>query len=477
MIKQNLKRIIVVGVITLIHSCGIPNVVNRQENKNVPDQIAAGKTDSTNIADKVWKEFFKDPNLIALIDTALVHNQELNIVMQEINMTQNEVQAKKGEYLPSLRLGSEAGVEKVGRYTSQGANDANTDIEPGKEMPDPLGNYMVGAFASWEIDIWRKLRNSKDAAVQRYLGSQEGKNFMVTALVAEIANSYYELLALDNRLALIKEYIGIQQNALKIVKLQKQAGEATELAVRKFEAEVLNSQGRQYDILQQITETENRINFLLGRFPQPIPRNEATFNKDLPDTLSVGVPSQLLENRPDIRQAEYELAATKLDVKVAKAEFYPSVSIGAGFGFEAFNPAYFVQSPESMMYNLMGELTAPVINRKAIKANYLNANAQQVQAVYNFESKVLNAFVEVANQVSKIDNLQKSYDLKEQEVQVLNVSIKIANDLFKSAKADYMEVLITQRDALEGRMELIEYKKNQFSTMINLYRALGGGWK
>jgi multidrug efflux system outer membrane protein len=381
------------------------------------------------------------------------------------------------KYLPSLSVGGGVGAEKVGRYTSQGANDANTEIAPGEETPEILGDFMVGAFASWEVDIWRKLRNSRDAAIERYLGSIEGRNFMVTNLVAEISHSYYELLALDKKLALIQKYIEIQKNALKTVKLQKLAGEVNELGVKRFEAQLYNTQALEFDIQQMIIETENKINFLLGRYPQHIERSTDSFDKELPTDLAVGIPSQLMENRPDIVQAEYMVSASKLDVKVAKAGFYPSFDITAGAGFQAFNPVYFVKAPESVLFNLAGELMAPVLNRKAIKADYLNANAEQMQAVYSYEQTVLNAYIEVANQVSKIDNLKKSYSLKSKEVKVLDESIIIVNELFTSAKADYMEVLITQRDALDAQLELVEYKTKQFTSMIDLYRSLGGGWK
>lgn len=457
-------------------ACGIPKPTVRDVNRTVPESYY-GNTDTNNIARDSWKIFFTDPYLIALIDTALTNNQELNIMMQEINMGNNEVMAKKGEYLPSLSLGGGVGAEKVGRYTSQGTNDANTDIAPGVETPEILGDFMVGAFASWEVDIWRKLRNSRDAAIERYLGTIEGRNFMVTNLVAEIAHSYYELLALDKKLQLIRKYIEIQKNALKTVKLQKIAGDVNELGVKRFEAQLFNTQALEFDVLQMIIETENKINFLLGRYPQHIERSTDNFDKQLPAELAVGLPSQLMENRPDIVQAEYNVSATKLDVKVAKAKFYPSFDITAGGGFQAFNPVYFIKSPESVMFNVAGELMAPILNRKAIKADYLNANAEQMQAVYSYEQTVLNAYIEVANQISKIDNLKKSYNLKFKEVQVLDESIIIVNELFLSAKADYMEVLITQRDALEAQLELVEYKNNQFNSMIDLYRSLGGGWK
>lgn len=299
---------------------------------------------------------------------------------------------------------------------------------------------------------------------------------MVTNLIAEIANSYFELLALDNQLTIVKQNIAIQTNALDIVKLQKEATRVTELAVRRFEAQVLNTQSLQYKIQQQIIEAENRINFLVGRYPQPIARNSEAFGDIMPDTIQAGIPAQLLQKRPDVRQAELELAAAKLDVQSAKANFYPQIGISAGVGYQAFNPAYIVQTPESLLYSLAGDLVAPLINRKAIKATYINANAKQIQAIYNYEQAILNAYIEVANQLANLSNLSNSYDLKQQQVEALTESIEISNILFRSARADYMEVLMTQRDALESRFELIETKMQQMHAMINVYRALGGGW-
>jgi len=298
---------------------------------------------------------------------------------------------------------------------------------------------------------------------------------MVTNLIGEIATSYYELMALDNQLQILKQNIEIQQNALEIVKLEKLAAKVTELAVRRFEAEVLKNRSRQYDINQSITETENRINFLVGRFPQPIERNSQSFIALKSDTIYTGIPAQLLQNRPDIRQAEQELAAAKLDVKAARANFYPSLRISAGAGYQAFNSS-FLMMPASLFYSIGGELLAPLVNRNAIKATYYSANSRQIQDIYNYERTILNAYIEVANQLSNIDNLQKSYDLKSQQVHALTESVDISTRLFKSARADYMEVLLTQRDVLESRFELVETKMQQMNARVNIYRALGGGW-
>lgn len=465
----------IVCMLLFYTACKIPALVEKKENTSIPS-VYNGTADSSNSATIKWKSYFTDPNLRALIDTALNNNQELNILSQEVDILRNEIRARKGEYLPFVGIRAGAGLDKAARYTNIGAMEENTEIKPGKEMPDPLPDYLAAAYATWEIDVWHKLHNAKKAAVNRFLSSVEGKNFAITNLVAEIANSYYELLALDNQLDILSKNIAIQTNVLKIVKLQKEATRVTELAVRKFEAQVLSTQSLQYELRQKITETENRINFLLGRYPQPIVRNDSGFNTLLPPPIHTGLPSQLLTNRPDIRKAEQELAAAKLDVKVARARFYPSVGISASIGYQAFNPAYLIKTPASILFNLAGELVAPLINRNAIISSYQNANDKQVQAVYDYERTVLNAYIEVANLLAKMDNLGRSYNLKSQAVVALTRSVDISNDLFGSARADYMEVLMTQRDALESKFELVENRKEQMNAVVNIYRALGGGW-
>jgi outer membrane protein, multidrug efflux system len=467
---------VIACVVLMFTACSLPNVGRRIENRNVPLSYA-GSMDTLNAASTKWRDFFKDPNLIALIDTALKNNQELNILNQDIFISENEIRARKGAYLPFLDGGAAVGVDKSSKYTSTGANDDQVQVLPGKFLPNPLQNYLLVVNASWEVDIWKKLRNAKKAAVYRYLSSNEGKNFLITQLIAEIADSYYEVMALDNQLEILRSNIDIQQNALSIVQLEKQAARVTELAVRKFEAEVLKNQSRQYDILQQIKVTENRINFLVGRFPQDVTRSSNGFSDMVIDSVSAGIPTQLLRLRPDIRQAEQDLIAAKLDVNVARAEFYPSLTINANAGYSAFNPKYLTLTPEALIFSLAGNLVAPLINRNAIKANYYSANSRQIQAVYNYERAILTAHIEVVNQLSNAINLSKSYDLRQKQVSALNQSIDISGVLFKSARADYMEVLLTQRDALEAKFELIETKRRQMSARINIYKALGGGWR
>ncbi|GAB4038933.1 TolC family protein [Spirosoma gilvum] len=462
--------------ILIASACNVPRAVTRTENKNVPASYN-GSQDSTNTGKTLWRDYFTDPNLVALIDTALRNNQELNITLQEIQIANNEVLARAGAYRPFVSLGGGAGVDKVSRYTSQGAADEVSEIKPGIPTPAVLPNLYFGATASWEVDIWRKLRNSKKAAVQRYLGSIEGKNFQVTNLVAEIANSYYELMAYDNQLDIIQRNLVILNNALSITKQEKEAAKVTELAVRRFEAEVYKTQSLQYEIQQKIVETENHINFLIGHFPQHIQRSSQGFGELVPSKVSAGIPPQLLENRPDIKQAEWNLEAAKLDIQVARANFYPSLTLRGFLGVMAYNPLYLVYTPESLVASLVGDLVGPIINKNEITATYRSASSKQIQAVYNYEKTVLNAYIEVANQLSNINNLEQKYTSKNNQVQALTQSTNISLKLFTSARADYMEVLLTQRDVLEARMELIETRKQQMNAQINAYRALGGGWR
>lgn len=477
--KINIKKVnlILAGVVLVIlHSCGIPKITTKENEVALPENYITNSQDTISSAQLKWKDFFDDESLNALIEETLKNNKELNILLQKVAMSQNEIQARKGEYLPSVNLGAGADLDKVGEFTRNGAVEKSLAIKDGEEFPEPLANYQLGLYSTWELDIWKKLRNAKKVAYMEYMASQEGRNLLVTNLVAEIANSYYELIALDSQLSNLEQNIEIQKNALEIVKLLKESARTTSLAVKRFEAEVQKNQSEIYSLKQEIIETENKINFLVGRLPQPVKRSSANFLEMQPKLVNSGLPSQLLENRPDVRKAQLELDAAKLNIKVAKANFYPSLGLKAGVGFEAFNPEFLLESPASLLYNVAGEIAAPLVNRNAIKAQYKNASAKQIQAAYEYEQTLLNAYKEVVNQLSKIDNLEKNYELKNQQVASLDESVEISNLLFQSARADYMEVLLTQRDVLEAKMALIETRKDQMVAMVNLYRALGGGW-
>lgn len=457
----------------------IPTLVenpSREVSRAVPnsfrrDQQTQSAEEQENSGQKTWQEFFASAELQGLIEQALKNNQELNLQLQEIIISQNEVYARRGEYLPKLGAFVGAGGEKVGEFTSQGQADKATGVPPF------IGNFNFGLSGSWEVDVWGKLRNAANAAQMRYLASGEARNFLITQLVAEIARSYYELLALDTQLEVLQRNIQIQTDALEVVKIEKQGARVTQLAVQRFEAEVLKNRSRLFNLEQERIVVENRINFLVGRFPQPVARNKEQLLSPLPAMLGAGVPSALLDNRPDLRQAALQLEAAKLDVKSTRARFFPSLSIDANLGYQSFNIAHLVDTPASLLANFAGNILAPLLNRRGIEADYRTANAHQLQAIITYERTLLQAFTDVANQQAKYENLQKSFSLQSQQVEVLKQSVEVSNTLFQSARADYMEVLLTRRDSLDAQMELIETRLKLLESMVNMYQALGGGWQ
>jgi NodT family efflux transporter outer membrane factor (OMF) lipoprotein len=463
-------------VFALLYSCVSNKTVPRDKRPTVPTRYEDKKTDSLNSAKILWKEFFKDTNLEALITSALINNQEFNITLQHIAIAKNEIQVKKGEYLPFVNIYASSEVEKVGEYTRNGAVEKNLNIHEDNSFPEPLKNFSAGFSASWEIDVWKKLRNAKKTTVLEYLASIEGIQFMKTHLISEIASVYYELIALDNQLLIIEQNLDIQQNALSMVRIQKEAARTTQLAVKRFEAEVLKNQSNKYQVEQKIIENENLMNFLVGRYPQTVSRDANNFITKVISSMTVGVPSQLLENRPDIRKAALELSASRLNIKIARANFYPMIGIRANIGAEAFKTTFLKNTPESIIYGLVGDMVSPLVNQNAIKAAYKNANSRQLQAVFEYEKTILTAYLEVSNQLSSLKNLQKSFELKERQVEILQEAIALSTQLFKSARAEYTEVLLTQREALDSKLEIIETKKNQLLASVKLYESLGGGW-
>ncbi|MGB1012534.1 MAG: TolC family protein [Nannocystaceae bacterium] len=469
-----LRRIL---MLVMLLSTGCAKLLGDNQPREVQRDVPASYgidpgPSATSVAQAHWDELFTDADLSALLEAALENNQELNIQLQEIIIAKSEVGARRGEYLPRLGAGVGVGVEKVGADTSQGVSDAAHNV------PENLLDLRFGLSASWEVDVWGKLRNAAKAANSRYLATIEAKNFLTTQVIAEIARSYYELIAIDQSIAVVDRYVSLTEGALETVRFKKAAARATELAVQRFEAEVSRSKARRYTLVQRRVQAENRINFLVGRFPQHVARSSELLDEQaLARVTNTGLPTQLLDNRADVRRAELQLEAAKLNVKSAKAQFYPSLTLDAGVGYETFNAAHLLTTPQSLAYNVAGGLVAPLLNRKAIKAQYQTANAMQIQAVFAFEKTLLLAYTEVVNELARIENLADRYTQLTAQVETLEHAVEVSGLLYRSAHADYMEVLLTRRDALEAEQELIEAKLQRMLAMVALYRALGGGWR
>jgi NodT family efflux transporter outer membrane factor (OMF) lipoprotein len=472
-VQRVLARALVCSMLLVLPSCGIPPLRQAVQGPPLPPTFK-GAISSDNSSQLGTQEFFNDPMLTGLIDQALVGNRELRILNEEVQIARNDILARQGAYLPFVTGGANVGLFRSSAFTPEGASERELTYPPGKHFPDPVPNFLGALNLAWQLDIWRELRNARDAAVQRYRAARERRNYFVTRLVAEIAENYYELMALDQRLETLDQTIKLQQASRKMAKDKMDAGRGTALAVQRFQAEVRKNQSEKLIVYQEIVQTENRINFLRNRFPQPVERNSAGFYDLNIHALSVGVPAQLLQNRPDIRQAERELAAAGLDVNVARAHFFPRVDITSGVGYQAFSPQYLF-NPEALIYTVAGNLAAPVINKKALQAEYQSANAKQLQSVYNYQRVILNAFTEVINRLTKVQNYSNSITIKKQQLESLQASVNSATKLYLNARAEYIEVLFAQRDLLEARTVLIEIKRQQLSAIVNTYQALGGG--
>jgi outer membrane protein, multidrug efflux system len=475
--KYNISRSCTfLAVVTTISSCiSVKPTIDKALLK-VPESYVALADSTNNIASIKADLFFEDARLVSLINTALANNIDLQAASQNIEIAKANLRFAKGLLLPTVSASANAGIQKFGEYTADGAGNKGTEIYNGKDIPKYLPDYSVGFVSSWELDVWGKLKNKKQAAFSRYLGSIQGKNWIQTNLIAEIATNYYELIALDNETAIIKDNIALQENALGIIKKQKEAGRSTELAVKQFEAQILNAKASAKELEQSTALVESNLNLLLSRYPQPIERSRLNDKSSFLSKVNSGIPSQLLQNRPDIRQAELELMAAKLDVKAARKSFYPTVNLNAGIAVQAFDVNLLVK-PQSLTYGLFGGLLAPIFNRSAIQAEYLSANAIQKQTLLNYQKSILNAFYEVYTEQKQIENLRNISSIKKEEIAALEKAIHASTLLFQASRADYLEVLFAQQRLLETRLSVNQLTKNQLLSTINMYKVVGGGWR
>jgi multidrug efflux system outer membrane protein len=480
---KRMKHVVAIAIVCsmlllVLPGCHLLPVLRQAEPApGLPESIK-GATSPENSAQLGIEEFYNDQMLTCLIRQGLANNRELRILNEDVQIAQNEVLARSGAYLPFVTLGTGAGLNRYSRFTLEGAGQKYDPFAPGKFFPNPMGNFIGGVNLSWQLDIYRQLRNARDAAARRYLAAFDQRNYFVTRLVAEIAANYYDLISFDRRLENLDNIIELNQNSLKIAQARLVFARGRLLAVQRFEAEVRKNQSQKLIVRQDIIEAENRINYLLNRFPAPVDR----MSTGLPQyfdlnihSLSVGVPSQLLANRPDIREAERDLEAAGLDVKVARVNFFPQLVLTGGVGLEAFSMRYLFE-PQAVVGSIAGGLVGPVINFRAIRAQYLSANARQLQSVYNYQRVVINAFTEVVNRLSKVENYSTSIAIKKRQVERLEASVETANRLFQNAQTEYIDVLFAQRDLWDARADLIETKQAELSAVINTYQALGGGW-
>ncbi len=481
--KKKMKIKPVPAVILLLvltaAGCGVPKEMQLPEQTALPAVFAGPSADTAaSTAGLSRHTFFADPHLRNLLDTAIRNNRDALVAMQRMQIAKAQLTMASKAWLPSLDAVIRGGVTQFGDYTIDGVGNYDTNLSPNinkdQRIPGPVPDYFAGVQSSWEIDLWGRLKNKKRAAYARYLASREGLRLVHTQLAAQVAGMYYQLMALDYEWEVIRQNIVLQEAAMGTVKIQQEAGRANSLAVQQFTAQLLNTRSLAYGIQQQRIQLENQLNTLLGRLPQPIVRGSSLLAAPLAAGIKTGIPAAMLQRRPDVQQAMLGLEAAKADVKAAKAAFLPSLHLTAALGYNAFK-ADLLFNPASIAYNILGGVTAPIFNKKQLKAQYGIATAEGVSAFYDYRQAIINGYQEVVTSLHRVENAQAAFALKEKEVLVLKEAVSTARDLFATGYANYLEVINTQKSVLEAELALAQYRKDVFLGTIELYRALGGG--
>ncbi|KAA2239300.1 efflux transporter outer membrane subunit [Chitinophaga agrisoli] len=464
--------------------CRLPQPLVTPAGQSLPaafgTDTAFSDVDTSGIGNQPWQQFFKDPQLRALIDTALHNNYELMTAKEQVKISGAVLLAARRAWLPSLDINASAGIDKYGKYTMNGVGNFDTNlssnISKDQHVPEsPTPDLFLGLRSNWELDLWGKLRQRKYAAQARYLASAQGQRLVSTLLVSAVAAHYYELIALDNELAIIQKNITLQETALATVQIQQSAGKATLLASQQFEAQLLDTRSLEFATRQRMLAVETELNYLLGRFPQPVARASALTVDTLAAAWQPGVPASLLINRPDIKQAELELTAAKADVNAARAAFLPSLNITPYAGYNAFKAGLLLE-PASFAYGVLGSITAPLFNQKQLQAQYrINESGGKI-SFYNYQQKILQAYQEVAVAMGNVYNQRQVLALRSKEVGVLQSAVSTANDLFLGGYASYLEIITAQKSVLEAELALIHTRREVLAGTVRLYQALGGGW-
>lgn len=476
-----LKRFAMVAPITMLlfGSCGTSkNVVDLEGRLKVPDSFHVNHNFIG--AKLIDKGIFADTNLANLITVAIQQNPDVFIARQRIEMAAARFRTRKGVLLPTISADATASGQKYGDYTMEGVGNFDTNlsgnIDEDQKISLPFApNYFIGLRSSWEIDLWGKLRNQKKAAYMGLLASEQGRKLVVTTLVAEVATRYYDLVALDAVKDVINANIALQDSALSITLIQKEAGRTTELGVQQMRAQLLRTKALLSKTEQQIVRTENEINYYLGRFPQPVKRHTDILAISTDTNYRPATPAEILVQRPDILEAELNLKASGADVLAAKAELLPALTLMPFAGYSSFN-SKLLFDPASLAYGVIGGLTAPLINRSALRGNIKRAEAERSLALHTYNKTVVEAFREVHTITNDISQLKKAYRFNKEETDVLLEAVNTSNELFKVGYASYLEVITAQKTAIEAEINLIETQKNILQGQVYLYRSIGGGW-
>ncbi|KIC95854.1 efflux transporter outer membrane subunit [Flavihumibacter solisilvae] len=433
----------------------------------------AGKSfsDTSSIANLEWKRFFSDTVLVSLIDKGLRYNNDLLIALRRIDVAQQQVRQSKALWYPEVNL------QVTGQYNHPSKNSLNGVSANSFLGKSHIENYLVAVNLSWEIDIWGKISRQKEAALAEYVRTNEAAKAIQTQLVAGIAQGYYNLLMLDLQKDITMRNIRIRDSFLVATKLLRNAGVTTTLAVQQAESQKQSAELLIPVLEQDIALQENALQVLTGQYPGAVSRNASLNSFDLSIDLSAGLPVALVSRRPDVRAEEMALVVANSQVGIAQANMYPALNISAGGGLESFKASNWFNMPGSLFGIAAGTIAQPVFQRRALKTAYEVAKLEREQAVLRFRQTVLVATTEVSDALVRVDKLKEQRLIAGAQTDTLNRAVDNAQLLFRSDMANYLEVLNAQGSALLAELNLAQVQRQQVSAVVDLYRALGGGWK
>jgi outer membrane protein, multidrug efflux system len=460
-----------VSMVALLTACRIGKDYQRPE-LPLPAQFdsTAAPSDSS-VADMEWKQFFSDPTLQSLISHALTNSFDVQRAVKRVEEARAYAQQARVNWAPNVQLQANASTTFPSENSLNGLSLKNF------LGTDHIEDYTIAAGLSWEIDVWGKLRRQREVAGAELKQSYENSRAVQTAVVANIASSYFNLLMLDAQLAIARRNIALGDTIVNIVTLQKQAGQVTELAIQQATAQRQTALLLVPQLEQQIAIQENTIRILSGDAPGAIARNTTLSSYKVWEALPTGIPATLVSRRPDVRANEMALVAANARVGVAAASFYPTLSITASGGLNAFKASQWFSMPASLFATAAGGLTQPLFQRRAIKTQYEVATVQREQAAINFRQSAITAIGEVANALVRLDKLKAQHQINNDKVNTLQGAINNAGLLFKAGMADYLEVITAQGNLLQAELNQANIERDQLSAMVELYRSLGGGWK
>ncbi|OBX26334.1 efflux transporter outer membrane subunit [Gelidibacter algens] len=422
-------------------------------------------TDSLSMADLSWKELFNDPYLVQYIEEGLQNNIDIRVAIQQVLAAEAYVKQGKAAYFPSISGNASLTHQELSKNSQFGSflSDTSTD------------QFELTASLSWEADIWGKIRSNKRASEADYLRTVAAHQAVKSRLVSDIAATYYQLLALDSQLEITKTSVMVRDSSVTTIQALKDAGNVTQVAVDQNIAQYNNARALQVDLEAAIFRTENTLSILLGQQPQEYVRSELD-KQQLQSELKLGVPTTLLSNRPDVIAAEYNLIRAFELTNVARSNFYPSFTISATGGFQSLELDQILNT-NSLFANIVSGLTQPIFNQRKITTQKEVADAQQEQALLQFKRSLLIAGNEVSNALYTYTAETQKFEYRTLEVEALRNAESNSSELLKNGFANYLDLLTARQSALSAELNVIDSKLQQLLSIVDLYQALGGGWK